>query len=1004
MSKYINTAMALEVLNRVKMIHNLGSGNNATKSHADSMIKAELKQCGVGTIEELESLVGVPWVEDQMETTRRETELMDVFTEVLGNEGESFVPDDEVQDVIEQIIPAAPTPKEIVMKRNKLPTKVIGGIQLQPTTELVPGKLIVPKFEGEPGVVTGIYQQDWEIEVATPSSFRNLPVQYVTFWSKDNDIKSQMLAIYIKALNKNDIRDGKSPEDWRIPVGNIKKEDCVLGVMTKKQWDQFFGYDIRHINMWKAILSTMTPTTVRIEHKYSNIKTIKLRVLKALRTEGGYPEHDGDIITYARHEFYKHSDLQKDADGKLIIGEDGLPIPKEDVKVKKVDRNWQVRADGFDVNGLVLPKIKAKIFSDQSAYFKMCERFGYNPDAQDGFITKDNLKTLKHAFRHGDIIEFDIKYLRNIKCKMKDWASSIGAQCIASSNHKYTREILEHHGILKKAETIKSAARLEMHSVFKVFSADKEASWDDSITFPVQCSLARYVDGQWYIPRFLKDTFYPRLESYYRDYGIKARVGDDGYYLQGDDSLDIMENQDEKDTGTLIFYVLLPDTGKFRDKLEIGSRINIGRDPWAGPSNMMTFKVVGFVKGLDYMLLSWQALYAMYADVDGDTQKFEWEVANKSSAFYPCMRRRRPEVKEEKPLGEPCTMGGYIKQHIEIGQVVLKAASDTGSLDLTTRQLIEERLYAGIPFSNRELMELSEYRQEAIDGMKHVDSGVSENAKDIIIKMYGVDGKKAKTKASPASYRLLRKDAGLSTANEIKRFEERIRLLNICNTHENHPYKGFNDSLKGIRGPNKKDSIIDSCWLRDQFKAIWLRIEKNFNEKKYNWTKEEVVSFAIWMSNNHKAESVKYLKLRDEERKEKFTKLKEEHRKLIKDRCIDFFGSDECRDAIVYQNHLVVYLGLLGFGRAYKTVTNEMGDDVMEAYGRAGGAIKHMLEERILDVVQIINNDAVNRGEFPEVNPLLSDIREAVIRNREKQKEKEKAKLARLQDESNIED
>jgi len=861
---------------------------------------------------------------------------------------------------------------------------ILGGIQLQPQTEPVYGMHIIPVFNTKGDEVIAVRGQMGNIEVAKASAFRTIPnLEYVTIDHEDAGVKARCLSMYLRKVTEADKAKGKPEDEWRIAAGNIKKSDCVMGILPKKDWDAFFGCDVRAINLWKVILPIMTPTSVVITEEFSNIKTMRFRILDAMVTPGGYPAHDGDIITKVWHEFYRHSDLDKNG------------VPKPGAKVKKVNRNWQVRASGLDVNGKIMPAIKAKVYADDKAYKELCTEFGYDPDTQDAFITKDNLKTLKWLWKQGDILEIPITNLRNVKNKMKDWSSSMGAQCVANSDHQRTREVLNGHGIIGKADIIKGSAELRLNQIVAVMESDQEASWDDALSMPVKCMFSRYSDGDWFAPRMFKDQFYIRNESFYRDHGIKVQIDKDGYYIQGDGSLDVMENADEAKTGTLQYYVYLPKTAKFIDKIKVGDKIDLGRDPNVGPSNLMTYVVAGYNESHDAMVMSWQSIYAMYGDVDGDTVKYETLIANTSDRVFQCLRRPAPGPQKEKPA--PTTfksMDAYLYEHEGVGLSVLKSAADTGSLDLTTRHIIEERMYAGIPISVDELMELSQLRQDAIDGLKHTDAGVSLEAKEEIIKKYGVNGKMSKIKDAPITYRLLRKDAGKPYFNEVKRFEERIKLINEAQPHATHPYFDFFMQLKGIKTILKGADITDSEWLFKACNNLLHEAQENHKSNSYTFKFADVVVLGKWLNDHYKSEVQKYLRMDDDARKEAFTLLKEYQRSVVKQKCMELFSSDTSDMAVKYQRQVTMFLGTKGFGRGVKTEFTREGDETFVSYGKTGGAIWNMMEEHTLFLAEIINKRAVQRGEFPGMNPFMEKIKAALARNREKATEKALTKAA----------
>jgi hypothetical protein len=949
------------------------------------------------------------WIQDRLFKLAKEHELMATVV-ALGTDPKGSITIDDVNQMMANLdalelpngntTPAVvvPTrPKEArTMKNKHMKSKqfrpTIGGVQLQPQTEKVRGLVIWPIYKHiiqdgrKVRVVDTIVAKNGDIEVAKASAFRNIPgIKFVTIASKDAGDKAACLQRYLRELTKNDVANGKTGDDIRIAVGNIKKEDCVMGVLPKRDWDAFFGCDVRALNLWKVILPIMTPTGIEIKPEYSNIQTMKFRVLDAQLTIGGYPENDGDIITKVWMEFWRHADIDH-----------STGLPKPNAKVKKINRNWQMRASGFDVAGKVMPAIKAKVYADDNEYMRKCERHGYAPETQDAFITKDNLKTLAWNYKHGDILEIPITNIRNVKTKMKSWSSSMGAQCVANSDMQRTREVLNGHGILDKAETIKHAAELELEAILKVLTADEDARWEDALGVPVKLMFSRYINGGWKAPRMFRDSLYSRLESYYKDNGIKVQIDKDGYYIQGCDTLDAKENALEAETGKLQYYCTLPKTAKFVGKIAIGDKIDLGRDPNVGPSNLMTFIVAGFNDSHDAILMSWQAIYSMYGDVDGDTIKYETLIANTSDRMFQCLRRPVPEAKTAKqfPAKLP-TMEAYLNEHMSVGLSVLKSAADTGSLDLTTRQIIEERMYMGNPMTVLELMVLSQLRQDAIDGLKHTDAGVADDAKAEIVKTYGVNGKMAELKNAPLTYRLLRKDAGKPYLKDTGRFLERIKLINDAKPHADHPYHDFFVAMKGIKGIEKNSDINDSEWLFLQCNNLQKEIQANHAKGgvyAFNWA--SVNEMAVWMANNHKAESIKYLSYPEDERKEAFGLLKETHRSLINQKMVNMFTDAECPASIQYQRQLAVALGVKGFGRGTKPMLNDAGEETTQPYAKTGGAIWNVLEEATLYLAELINKRAVARGEFPCVNPHMEEIKAALQLNRQKAADKEAIKAA----------
>lgn len=989
MTRILTAERCTGMLEELRMVKNLTGDYSLMQG---TLVKANMKEAGVSTVEELEALC----MQKIAEADKTVIHLPD-YDQVQA------VVDAAMSIDVNQGIAPADKPKEArTMKKAQKPQQfrpTLGGVQLQPQTEKVRGLIIIPVYKNilQDGrsvrVVDTIVAKNGDIEVAHASAFRNIPgIKFVTIASKDAGDKAACLQRYLRELTKNDVANGKTGDDIRIAVGNIKKEDCVMGVLPKRDWDAFFGCDVRALNLWKVILPIMTPTGIEIRPEYSNIQTLRLRVLDAQLTEGGYPENDGDIISKVWMEFYRHADIDH-----------STGLPKPGVKVKKINRNWQLRASGLDVAGKVMPAIKAKVYADDNEYARKCERFGYAPETQDAFITKDNLKTLAWNYKHGDILEIPITNLRNVKTKMKSWSSSMGAQCVANSDMLRTREVLNGHGILEKADTIKHAAELELEAMLKVLTADEEARWEDALSVPIKLMFSRFIGGTWIAPRMFRDSLYSRVESYYKDNGIKVQIDKDGYYIQGCDTLDALENKLEAETGVLQYYCKLPKTAKFIGKLVAGDNIDLGRDPNVGPSNLMTFKVEGFNDSHDAILMSWQSIYSMYGDVDGDTIKYETLVANTSERMFQCLRRPVPEAKTAKkfPATLP-TMEAYLNEHMSVGLSVLKSAADTGSLDLTTRQIIEERMYVGNPMTVTELMVLSQLRQDAIDGLKHTDAGVADDAKDIIIKTYGVNGKMMELKSAPITYRLLRKDSGKPYLKDTGRFLERIKLINEATPHANHPYHDFFMAMKGIKTIEKNSDIGDSEWLFLQCNNLQKEIQSNHAKGGvYNFNWQSVSEMAVWMANNHKSESIKYLSYPEDERKEAFGLLKETHRSLVDQKMVNMFGTADCMEAMQYQRQLAVALGVKGFGRGIKPVQEKDGSESTAPYAKTGGAIWNVTEEATLYLAELINKRGVQRGEFPCINPHMDAIKAALVTNRQKAADKEALKATILLSQSN---
>ena len=1042
MKRAINAAWANEVMDKIRMIRNLCKNGTG-----EEMIRMELKNCGAESEDQLIAIIAgeTPAFElSDLIESEKEAALMEVFETTLAEQGEEFVPKEEVQEVIKQIVPQDPIHKEAAkMKKHGKKDKEknvqwLGGVQLQPKTDKVWGTILYPILDGD-GAVIGLHRNEdgsktegW-IEVSAVSSFRNLPVEFVTIANTDTAIKAQTLCYYQRVLNIRDRKLNKSEEEWRIVVGNLKKSDCILGVMTKKEWDAFFGCDVRMLNLWKVILPCMTPTTIKLREDMSTIKVMRYRIIDAMVTDEGYPQHDGDVPQPVRAEFYKHADLQKDKDNNLILDNKGQAIPKDGAKAKKINRNWQLRiTDGTDIYGNTLPKIKAKAYADYEQYKRLMDRFGFPIDAQDGVLTMDNVKTLKHLYKHGDILHVPVERIRNIKTKMKKWSSSFGGQIMASSNHKLTRLIFRQHGIVQRAETIKGAAELKLKDVISVLKSDDKGTWDDAVSFPAKMAFSRYINGEWYVPRMYRDTFYTRLEAYYRENGIKLQISSDGYYLQGDDRLDQMERDfSAQYSGKLQYFVILPNTAAFKegsaDHVKVGDSIILGRDPMAGASNAMTFIVAGFSDSLDNVLLSWKALYSMYADVDGDSHKYEAQVANSTNEVYECIARPAPGLKAPKPAPESLPrLAAYIEEHIAVGMLVLKSAADTGSLDLLVRQIMEERLEAGMPLSITENMQLSELRQAAIDGMKHTDKGAEEDAADVIIREFGVEGKKKKLSESPMTYRLIRKDAGLGQGwSEIDIFLERIRLVNECVVPEDHPYIDFFNTLKGIKTIPEDSGLEDSQWLWDKCHALWLMVIEKLSapDHAFHHSLQDVEEFGAWMAEHYRKESKRLLKLNENKKKEGFNELRVYLRSEVQMRCQELFVrgfirvGDVCghkwtadgkvipftpeeleriskNEAIQdkmarYQRHLAIYLSTRGFGRGTKQYEDSEGSVYTSIYGKTGTVLWNVLEEYSVFVAELINKECIKTGEFPEINPELEEIKKSIIRNREKAKNKD---------------
>lgn len=861
----------------------------------------------------------------------------------------------------------------------------ICGLQLQPRTRDVEGVHVYP-IRNEQGEIIDITAKRGIIPIADSTEFLNIGIEkYYTLKSTLPPEKAQMLWRLQRQINQQDVADGRTGDDMRIVCGNIKKSDCVLGAMSKKAWDAYFGCDVRGENLWKVILPVMTPCAIEVKEEYSNIKSIRLRILDALVTPEGYPRHDGDIITGVRAAFYKHCDLvpAKRMDGS-VNPDPRVGLPKDGAQPKLINRNWQMRATGRTTQGAIMPVIKAKPCGDKRRYLEMCTEFGYEPTAQDGFVTLDNLKTLKYLYKQGDILEFPITNIRIVKNKMKDWSSSMGAQCVANSDWALTREVLNAHDIFRKAAILKGAAALELEGVVGVLESDQEAAWDDAVTLPVKCAFSRQVGGKWYAPRFLRDTLYPRVESFYKDYGIKVRIDKDGFYLQGDYALDILENAYEKEHGVLQYFAQVPNKSQFKS-FKNGDKITIKRDPNVGPSNMMTFQIAGENGSHDAIVLSWQALYAMFADVDGDTCGYETMVANTSTRAFPCLRRPAPGAKapKTKPT-EYITLEQYLLVHEQVGMSVLKSAADTGSLDLTTRQIIEERAYAGKPISIPELMELAQIRQDAIDGMKWTEMGV-DDGKDLIVRNYGLGGMLPKLSQSPMTYRLLRKDAGQPTWGDIKRFEERIKLINACTPHADHPYHDFFMSLKGITGVAKDGDIDDSVFIKEQMDALWKITLGNYAAKKYSWEKGHVIALGNFLQAQYVEQSKIFLAYNDDDAKKKaYAYLKDYQRTLVLAKCTELFGTTTSPEAGKFQCQMVIYLGTLGFGKGRKRRETDAGDEYFVPYGKGGGAVWCVQEEHVLDIAEVIEDRCVAAGIYTERNPYMVKIRAAVTGNRQK--------------------
>jgi hypothetical protein len=328
-------------------------------------------------------------------------------------------------------------------------------------------------------------------------------------------------------------------------------------------------------------------------------------------------------------------------------------------------------------------------------------------------------------------------------------------------------------------------------------------------------------------------------------------------------------------------------------------------------------------------------------------------------------------------------------------------------------------MYDGNPMTVIELMILSQLRQDAIDGLKHTDAGVAIDAKEEIIKTYGVKQKMQATKDSPMTYRLLRKDAGLPAKGDIARFLERIKLINECQPHPTHPYRDFFNAMKGIETIVKGSDIEDSDWLKKKCELIWAEITANHNKKVYVFPSKMVTDMGTWLFKNHKSESATYLAYDEDTRKEMFTALKNEHRRLIAQKVRDMFmptkadgtrfwseeettqfmvaNPSQAHKALQYLRQLCVFLGCKGFGKGEKPVRNAEGDTIgTSSYGKSGGAIWNMPEEQTLWLAELVNQKALAMGECPSMNPYMEEIKAALLLNREKAVAKAELKAQKL--------
>jgi len=793
------------------------------------------------------------------------------------------------------------------------------------------------------------------------------------------------------AKKPNPLREWK---DTTIIAGNLKKSDCVLVKATKGVFDEIFGCDIRNIDIWKQSLPLCTPPILKLYS--SNFKTLRVRVLDPQTTPAGYPQDDGAIFAHnIRASYFKHEDLKDHPDAAHDESMRSVKIdePKEGARSYNIDRCMQFRLkeDKYKTSW------KGNLCMDDTLYLEKCEDYNLDPMAQDAITTKDNIKVGSWNIKHMDIVEINVSDISIPKFKMKKyWTSSNGAQCESSSNPLFTRHIMEDHGALRRAKDIvRPAIEFRQEALWNVVLADKDSTMEDAPTLPAKFAASIYKNGDWFVPAFNADTMDARTETFFTDYVLKVRIFDDGFYAMPSLRLDKMEYDYIKKHGEFIPHVILPRKAEIQNKLKIGDKMVIKRDPFCGPSNMMSAIVVGF-HGRDFVQVSNQTWFSMYGDFDGDTIGIEVDTAKRTGMTFKGILRAAPGASSAKVLAEKLpTTPAWVITHRSIAFAVLKSAIDTGSLDLTRRQIIVERRWSGNPMTVEELQAIGEDCQKAIDGMKHADSGV-QDGKAHIIKTYGVGGKMGPAKKSHAEYLLERRDVGVSAIKNkpSARMKARVKALKGLSCHPDNPYFNIFMALADVTAPDSKDAIADSVFWHEHMMAEEEVIKNRFKDPTTGWNKANlgwdynyITALAKQIDMTYRNITSAARKIANEDlRKAEFSRARKEAVTIVVNVCDALFGTSDVSNESVkmFKMTLLVALGVRSYGKGHWTDESGEYGPVTFYYGKAGYAFWTIDEECIIALFEHFNIKMHKANPAYPINPKFADLKAAIAANREK--------------------
>ena len=807
--------------------------------------------------------------------------------------------------------------KEKVMKRRKALKTItfdsIGNPMIQ-----VKGKLYLNDTVNDKNLVS-----DGLIDINPESLFytnfiKDKDFQILSLIDSDPSDRSDVLRrIYEKLDN---INKAKTKDELLTLICNPKEDKPTVVIVPVKHIEEVLHNSVLEVNVLKVAGPLSSPRTLRPTIMSDEI--LRIRVIDALTTEEGHPYMDGNIVANVNLEVIRGNDL----------------------RVMDVF-SCQIRSL---YEGVVL---KAKMVNEPVAYEKLCKELNINPMLQDAICTKDCIKNLGKVIKHGQLLEIPVKDLIGVKSKLKRWNSSVGKQCVVLDSNSYEglRVLLEAHGQLKNADTLMSAVNGSAEDFIKMIKSDTLDDYEDMQSIFIKQLFGKTRNNRPDILHLTSNTVFARANSYYHRDVIKTKCDTDAYYIHNNEDLRQLELEHKKNNnGEIQFYCNVPFNKDNKDL--VGKKITLGRYPFVGCSNLMSFIVAGFSENSDCIEISSCAMYAMFADNDGDTLIVERKLTSQGLISFPCYERKL--VKKEsthKPQSVEIDLSSFkapnfnsevdykslVDYHMaqaDIGAIMINSQAQTGLLDNASRQIVELFVKLNKRFTSSRSMAMGEIKQDCINALKHAGD-IGSGKGDLVNRFSPMrEGEFGYIPKDIILFDLVKEtgvdfEAGvkIEAARQFANTYDKLRKLVPSDYNVNHPFGPLFEKLSKIQRPDNQLAFDDSRTLQAFFKT-----------KNGSCTKEQasvIKELSVRILNHYQEKSAFATGRPSDERASIYSKLKRDIRAIVDNSIIENEEKLELittRQKALFRYTLGIFLGKECFGVGNKT---EGG-----CFNRSGGA------------------------------------------------------------------